>query len=39
MEEDLIFFQIDDNLNLIQMEYNFNILENGRQPKKENNAT
>ena len=34
MKDDLIFFQIDDNLNLIQMEYDLNILANGRQPKK-----
>ena len=34
MKDDLIFFQMDDNLNLIQMEYDLNILANGRQPKK-----
>jgi hypothetical protein len=34
MKDYLIFFQIDDNLNLIQMEYDFNIFANGRQTKK-----
>ena len=34
MKDDIIFFEIDDNLNLIQMEYKLNILENERQPKK-----
>ena len=34
LKNDLIFFQIDDNLNHNQMVYNLNILANGRQPKK-----
>ena len=34
MEVDLIFFQTDDNLNFIQMEYDLNILANGKQARK-----
>ena len=42
----LIILRIEDDLNLIQMENNLNIFENGRRPQdfckddlKENNAT